>query len=108
MPGPHTKAQGTGSAAQTHHPLCIFWKSTEAPWGEQGARGSPVQEGPVGLLDHVFLSLANLVPLLCVGNSPGLLDLAQFFKAIIEALATKRVEREVTQTQVFRSLLLQP
>lgn len=80
--------------------------STEVPWGEWGARGSPVQEGPIGLLDHVFLSLANLVPLLCVGNSPGLLDLAQFFEAVIEALATKRVEREATQTQAFRSLPL--
>lgn len=69
--------------------------------------GSPVQKGPVGLLDYVFLSLANLVPLLCVGNSQGFLDLAQFFKAIIEALATKKVEREVAQRHTFGSVSLQ-
>jgi hypothetical protein len=57
----------------------------------------PVQEGSIGLLNNIFLNLANLVPLLCVWNSPGLLDLAQFFKTIIEALAIKQIDREGTQ-----------
>lgn len=50
-----------------------------------------MQKGPVGLLDNVFLSLPDPVPLLCVRNSPGLLDLAQLLKAVIEALATEKV-----------------
>lgn len=49
-----------------------------------------MQKGPVGLPDNVLLSLANLVSLFHVRNSPGLLDLAQFFKAIIETLAAKK------------------
>lgn len=66
-----------------------------------------MQKGPVGLLNNVFLGLADLVPLLRVGNSPGLLYLAQFFQAIVEALVTKTVETEVTQRQRFESVLLQ-
>lgn len=63
--------------------------------------GSPVQKGPIGLLDNVFLSLSNLVPLLCVWNGPGLLNLAQFFKAIIESLTTKQVGRRDQETKAL-------
>lgn len=66
--------------------------------------GSPVQKGPIGLLDNAFLSLSNLVPLLCVWNGPGLLNLAQFFKAIIESLATKQVGRRDQETKAFASV----
>lgn len=59
-----------------------------------------MQKGPVGLPDDVLLRLADLVPLLGVGDSPGLLDLAQLFKAIIEALATETVVREATRRQM--------
>lgn len=63
--------------------------------------GSPVQKGPIGLLDNVFLSLSNLVPLLCVWNGPGLLNLAQFFKAIIESLTTKQVRKRDQEIKVL-------
>lgn len=65
-----------------------------------------MQKGPVGLLHDVFLGLADLVSLLCVGNGPGLLDLAQFFKAIVEALAAQKVEKEVTRRPAFGSVWL--
>lgn len=66
----------------TPGPLCV----SQGP----GGVGSPVQKGPIGLLDNVFLSLSNLVSLLCVWNGPGLLNLAQFFKSIIESLTSKQ------------------
>lgn len=53
-----------------------------------------MQKDPIGLLDDVFLGLANLVSLFCIWNGPGLLDLAQFFEAIVEALVIKVAERE--------------
>lgn len=60
-----------------------------------------MQKGPIGLLDNGFLSLSNLVPLLCVWNGPGLLNLAQLFKAIIEALITKQVGRRDQETKAL-------
>lgn len=70
-------------------------------WGGGGGMGSPVQKGPIGLLDNVFLSLSNLVPLLCVWNGPGLLNLAQLFKAIIESLTTKQAGRRDQETKAL-------
>lgn len=89
------------------------WRRAQRPsWGRgsaglgRQAQDSPVQKGPVGLLHDVFLGLADLVSLLCVGNGPGLLDLAQFFKAIVEALAAQKVEKEVTRRPAFGSVWL--
>ena len=59
-----------------------------------------MQKGPVGLLDNVFLSLSNLVSLLCVWNSPDLLNLAQLFESIIEPLATTQVGRRDQETKL--------
>lgn len=61
--------------------------------------GSPVQKGPIGLLDNVFLSLSNLVSLLCVWNGPGLLKPAQLFESIIEPLTAKQVGRRDQETK---------
>lgn len=75
-----------------HDPL-VFLRAREGV-------GSPVQKGPIGLLDNVFLSLSNLVSLLCVWNGPGLLNLAQFFKSIIESLTSKQVGRRDQDTEL--------